>query len=61
MQVISRAETYFIAAMMFLIIILCVAAVYIFIKTYRKEMREKEERPVAKTKAGEREEASSSN
>ena len=61
MQVISRAETYFIAAMMFLIIVLCVAAVYIFIKTYRKEMREKEERLAARTKAGEREEASSSN
>jgi hypothetical protein len=44
MPTISRAETYFIAAMMFLIIVLCVSAVYFFIKTYRKEMRDKEER-----------------
>ena len=36
--------------MMFLIVVLCVAAVFIFFKTYKKEMREKalreaEERP----------------
>lgn len=35
---------YFIAAMMGLILILCVVACYFFFKTYRKEMREKEER-----------------
>jgi len=40
----GRAEIYFIAAMMFLILILCVAAVYFFFKTYTKEMREKAER-----------------
>ena len=37
----ERAEIYFIAAMMFLIVILCIAAVYIFFRTYKKEMREK--------------------
>lgn len=37
----ERAEIYFIAAMMGLILILCVVAMYFFFKTYRKEMREK--------------------
>lgn len=37
----ERAEIYFIAAMMILIVILCIAAVYIFFRTYKKEMREK--------------------
>ncbi len=40
----GRAEVYFIAAMMILIVILSVAACVIFFKTYKKEMREKEER-----------------
>jgi flagellar basal body-associated protein FliL len=40
----GRAEIYFIAAMMVLIMILSVVAVVIFWKTYRKEMREKEAR-----------------
>lgn len=40
----GRAEIYFIAAMMILIMILSVAAIYFFIKTYRKEMREKHAR-----------------
>jgi flagellar basal body-associated protein FliL len=40
----GRAEIYFVAAMMVLILILCVAAVYFFLKTYKKEMREKAER-----------------
>jgi hypothetical protein len=40
----DRAENYFIAAMMVLILILSVAAVYIFVKPYKKEMREKQER-----------------
>jgi Na+/H+ antiporter NhaD/arsenite permease-like protein len=44
MPVASRAEFYFIAAMMFLILVLCTAAVYLFFKTYKKEMREKQER-----------------
>ena len=34
--------------MMLLTVILCVAAVFIFIKTYKKEMREKEERAAQK-------------
>jgi len=44
----GRSEAYFIAAMMLLTVILCVAAVFIFIKTYKKEMREKEEREAQK-------------
>ena len=40
----ERAEIYFISAMMVLILILSFAAVYFFMKTYRKEMREKKER-----------------
>ena len=37
----GRAEIYFIAAMMILIVILSVTAVIAFFKTYKKEMREK--------------------
>ena len=44
----GRSEAYFIAGMMLLTVILCVAAVFIFIKTYKKEMREKEERAAQK-------------
>ena len=40
----GNSEFYFIAAMMVLIVILCVVAVYIFFRTYKKEMREKAER-----------------
>ena len=40
----GRAEVYFIAAMMILIVILSVTACVVFFKTYKKEMREKEER-----------------
>ena len=40
----GRAEFYFIAAMMILIVILSVTACIVFFKTYKKEMREKEER-----------------
>ncbi|HEX3102270.1 MAG TPA: hypothetical protein VHQ01_10775 [Pyrinomonadaceae bacterium] len=47
----GRAEVYFIAAMMILIMILSVAAVVIFIKTYKKEMREKEARLAKKASA----------
>ena len=43
------AEVYFIAAMMILIMILSVSAVYIFFRTYKKEMREKAERLARKT------------
>jgi uncharacterized membrane protein len=38
----ERAELIFIAAMMVLILILCVVAVYLFFKTYKREMRERE-------------------
>lgn len=40
----ARSEIYFIAAMMILIVILCVASLYFFFSTYKKEMREKNER-----------------
>lgn len=40
----ERAQLYFIGAMMVLILILCGSAVYIFIRQYKKEMREKAER-----------------
>lgn len=43
----GRAEIYFIAAMMVLIVILSVTAVIIFWRTYKKEMREKEARKAA--------------
>lgn len=38
----GRAEIYFISAMMILIVVVCVVTVAFFIKTYRKEMIEKE-------------------
>lgn len=38
----GRAELFFIAAMMILIMIFSIVAVYIFFRTYKKEMREKE-------------------
>jgi hypothetical protein len=40
----GQAEFYFIAAMMILIMILSVVACIVFFKTYKKEMRQKEER-----------------
>jgi len=40
----ERAEIYFIAGMMVLILILSFAAVYIFIRQYKKETREKNTR-----------------
>jgi uncharacterized protein YpmB len=48
MPLISRAETYFIIAMMILILIVCAVSVYAFVKTYKKEMKEKREREAAK-------------
>jgi hypothetical protein len=44
MQPDGRAEIYFIAAMMVLILVVCGVSVYYFFKTYKKEMREREER-----------------
>ena len=40
----DRAEFYFIAAMMVLILILSFAAVYFFVRQYKKEMRDKKSR-----------------
>lgn len=40
----SLAEVYFIGAMMVLIFILCAVAVYFFFRTYKKEMKEKQDR-----------------
>jgi len=40
----ERAEIYFIAAMMVLILIGSFAAVFFFVRQYKKEMREKAER-----------------
>ncbi|MBC7899882.1 MAG: hypothetical protein H7070_07490 [Saprospiraceae bacterium] len=42
------AEIYFIAAMMVLILVISGVAVYFFARTYKKEMREKRERIVAR-------------
>ena len=41
-------EIYFVAGMMLLTLIITVVSIYFFIKTYKKEMREKEERRVKK-------------
>ncbi len=48
----AQAEIYFIAAMMFLILVICTVAVYVFFRQYRKEMRERAEN--AKRKADEK-------
>ena len=45
----DRAEVYFIGAMMVLILILSFAAVYFFIRQYKKEMREKKLRDEQKS------------
>lgn len=46
MPLVSRAETYFIVAMMVLILIICTVACIAFFKTYKKEMRQKKHRAV---------------
>jgi heme/copper-type cytochrome/quinol oxidase subunit 2 len=49
-----RAEIYFIAGMMVIILIVCALAVYFFVKTYKKEMRERDKQRAEKqTPAGE--------
>lgn len=48
----DRAEVYFIGAMMVLILILSFAAVYFFIRQYKKEMREKKLRDEDKNANG---------
>ncbi len=50
MPVTEKSELIFITAMMILIIILCIAAVYIFFRTYKKEMRDKELRKQAQAR-----------
>ena len=50
MPLASRAEFYFIIAMMFLILVLCAVACVAFFKTYKKEMREREKRKTANRK-----------
>ena len=44
----ATAEVIFIAAMMVLILVISFAAVFFFMKTYRKEMVEREARKAAK-------------
>lgn len=46
----DRAEVYFIAAMMILILIVSFVAIFFFVKTYRKEMADKALRKQEKTK-----------
>ena len=50
----GMAEFIFIAAMMVLILVISFAAVVFFVKTYRKEMSEKEERTKVKAEAAEK-------
>lgn len=46
----ERAEVYFIVAMMVLILIMSFAAVYFFVRQYKKEMRDKNVRAGRKNK-----------
>jgi len=48
----KTAELIFIAAMMLLILVISFAAVFFFMKTYRKEMAEKEARGDTAGRAG---------
>ena len=50
----TRAEIYFITAMMILIFIVCGAAIYFFFITYKKEMKEKRERLAKKRSEAEK-------
>ncbi len=52
----GKSEVIFVAAMMILIMILSITAVYVFFRTYKKEMRDKELRKQAKLKEPEKEE-----
>lgn len=45
----ERAEVYFIVAMMVLILILSFAAVFFFVRQYKKEMAEKQSRDSKKS------------
>lgn len=44
----SYGEIYFIIGMMILILVICVVAVWAFVKTYKKEMKEKAERETSR-------------
>lgn len=49
----GRSEVIFVAAMMILIMILSITAVYVFFRTYKKEMRDKDLRKLAKDRDAE--------
>lgn len=49
----GRSEVIFVAAMMILIMILSIAAVYVFFRTYKKEMHDKDLRKQAKDRDAE--------
>lgn len=49
----GRSELIFVAAMMILIMILSITAVYVFFRTYKKEMRDKDLRKQAKDRDAE--------
>ena len=49
----GQSEIIFIAAMMILIMILSITAVYVFFRTYKKEMRDKDLRKQAKDRDAE--------
>ena len=51
MPEVSVAEIYFIVIMMALVVVISVVSLYIFIKTYKKEMREKQSRESAEKKS----------
>lgn len=54
----SLGEIYFIVGMMVLVLIISTVSLYLFVKTYKKEMREREEERRRKDTAGsKREEA----
>lgn len=51
----ANAEIYFIGAMMFLILVISFSAVYIFVRQYKKETREREAAAERETEAAARE------
>lgn len=54
MPKVTLGEIYFVVGMMALTLVITAVSVYIFMKTYRKEMREKEERKRLEKEAAER-------
>ncbi len=44
----ATAEIYFIAIMMILIVIVCIVATWAFIRQYKREMKNKEDRRIRK-------------